>query len=263
MELLITFDNLRSSSSIPINYQYYIGTWIYKILASSDENYAAFLHDEGYKVTNGKTKKFKLVSFSNIYCPKFEMVDNFSRIKFLSPQISMRIRFKVDEGMQHFVKGLFTDQSLAIKSGYDQMAEYKVSTIEMKETAISGNKVKMRAITPIVIGRKNDKGHDDYLSPDDEGYEELFWINLWDKYRASGGVYNPEWQKMPTSLRVINRDKVKSRLIALKEGRKDMTKIKGFLYDFEIEAPSEILEASYLGGFGKECSWGFGFCDVV
>jgi CRISPR-associated endoribonuclease Cas6 len=263
MELLITFDNLRSSSSIPINYQYYIGTWIYKILASSDENYAAFLHDEGYKVTNGKTKKFKLVSFSNIYCPKFEMVDNFTRIKFLSPQISIRIRFKVDEGMQHFVKGLFTDQSLAIKSGYDQMAEYKVSIVDIRKPNISRNKTKMRAVTPIVIARKNDKGHDDYLSPNDEGYETLFFINLWDKYKASGGQYKPEWQDIPTSLRILNPDKVKSKLITLKDGLKEMTKVKGYLYDYEIEAPSEILEASYLGGFGKECSWGFGFCDII
>jgi CRISPR-associated endoribonuclease Cas6 len=261
MELKITFQNV-TPTTIPINYQYYLGTWIYKIIASADESYAAFLHDEGYMVNNSQ-KKFKLVCFSNLYCPSFEMLDNYTRLKLKSTEISMKIRFKVDEALKNFVKGLFIDQTLQIKNGYDSMAEFKVSTVEMRDTDIVGDRTHLRAITPIVIGRKNARGNDDYLSPLDEGYEDLFFKNLFDRYIASGGSIKPEWQHTTPSIRVINPQLVKSRLLTLKEGRKDETKVKGFLYDFEIVAPREIIEASYLGGFGKECSWGFGFCEEI
>jgi CRISPR-associated endoribonuclease Cas6 len=48
------------------------------------------------------------------------------------------------------------------------------------------------------------------------------------------------------------------KLITLKEGRSDETKIKGTLAPFRLRAPRELMEVGYECGFGEKNSMGFG-----
>ncbi len=52
---------------LPLNYQYPLSAWIYKVLARGDRGFAEFLHEQGYKMENQKT--FKLFTFSNLRFP--------------------------------------------------------------------------------------------------------------------------------------------------------------------------------------------------
>ncbi len=78
MELQLTFQN-NSRTTIPIDYQYYLSSWIYNILSKGDEKYASFLHDQGYR-TNTNGKIFKLFSFSRLF---FEYDQNKDRSAFI------------------------------------------------------------------------------------------------------------------------------------------------------------------------------------
>ncbi len=47
------------------------------------------------------------------------------------------------------------------------------------------------------------------------------------------------------------------KLLTLKEGRSDETKIKGTLAPFRLRAPRELMEVGYECGFGEKNSMGF------
>jgi CRISPR/Cas system endoribonuclease Cas6 (RAMP superfamily) len=59
MELSLTFRNL-GSSTIPIDYNYHLGSWIYHILAEADQEYEDFLHNEGCHNSENDQRAFKL-----------------------------------------------------------------------------------------------------------------------------------------------------------------------------------------------------------
>ncbi len=52
------------------------------------------------------------------------------------------------------------------------------------------------------------------------------------------------------------------KLITLKEGQSDETKIKGTLAPFRLKAPRELIEVGYECGFGEKNSQGFGMVKV-
>ena len=260
MELHLTFHN-NARTTIPVDYQYYLSSWIYSILEKGDHTYASFLHDKGYTAgTNGKI--FKLFSFSRL---SFEYDHSYDRSSFIvkSPEISMKARFKVDQAIEGFVKGLFTDQVLKLKNGYNSMASFLVKTIETSKVQIFQDYAHIRATSPIVISQRSDTAQEEYLSPTHDNYEQLFFTNLFDKYLASGGSIKPEWHSMKSSFKLLHPNWIKSKLVTIKSESRQETKVRGWIYDFEIVAPREVIEIGLLGGFGKECGMGFGFGDVI
>lgn len=261
MELNLTFQN-NFSTAIPIDYQYYLSSWMYSVISQGDSQYASFLHDQGYK-NNQNGKIFKLFSFSGLRLPEYVTDRTRNQFYIKGRDIHMKARFKVDHAIESFVMGLFRDQTLKLKNGYNSMASFDVTSVETKKVEISDDRAIIRAITPIVIGRRNENGTETYISPLDEDYNDLFINNLFDKYIASGGTLKSEWQNLSPSFKVLYPDYIKSKLTTIKNDTKQETKVKGWLFDFELVAPREIIEIGLLGGFGKECGMGFGFGEIL
>ena len=232
MELQLTFQN-NSRTTIPVDYQYYLSSWIYNILSKGDEKYTSFLHDQGYRSnTNGKI--FKLFSFSRLF---FEYDQNKDRTAFIvkSPELSMKARFKVDTAVEGFIKGLFQDQVLRLKNGFNSMASFEVKSVETKHINVNTDRATIRATSPIVISQKTSDGKEEYLAPNHPDYESLFLTNLFDKYLASGDNIKPEWQSMDTSFKLLHPDWLKSKLVTIKSESKQETKVKGWLYRTILE----------------------------
>lgn len=59
MRLKVSFQAMEST--IPLNYNYFLSSFIYKRLASQNENFARFLHEKGYG------KRFKFFTFSQLF----------------------------------------------------------------------------------------------------------------------------------------------------------------------------------------------------
>jgi CRISPR-associated endoribonuclease Cas6 len=53
---------------LPLNYQYPISAWIYRVMANADNEFTRALHESGYKIENGKS--FKLFTFSKLSFPR-------------------------------------------------------------------------------------------------------------------------------------------------------------------------------------------------
>jgi CRISPR-associated endoribonuclease Cas6 len=274
MELKITFSNPNSNSNIPIDYQYFLSSWMYKVISEGDEKYAAFLHDTGYRAsspsghgttmeapTTATSRVFKLFNFSNLHIPKFKIEKEILYIQ--SGTISLKARFKVDTALENFVKGLFTGQSLTIKNGFNRMAEFAITSVETSIIHAEEDTIQLKALSPIVVSKKRPDGSEEYLSPEHEEYEHLFFHNLLGKYTAAGGQLKSEWQDAVYSFKLNKNRKVQSKLISISKPNQAPIKVKGYLFEFELQAPSELIEIGLLAGFGKENAMGFGFGGIV
>ncbi len=67
MRIKIEFKLSGKRQVLPMNYQYPVSAWIYKVLARGDNQFSEFLHEQGFCMENQKT--FKLFTFSNFMFP--------------------------------------------------------------------------------------------------------------------------------------------------------------------------------------------------
>jgi signal transduction histidine kinase len=112
----LAIDSRTFGNRLPINYQYELSAWIYKIIACGDEQYAAWLHENGF---SEKHRNFKMFVFSNLYSPgiKFEQ----DRLIFYSDKAS--------------IIGSFFDANHRLYAPYDSIPQALVDAIVSAEDA--------------------------------------------------------------------------------------------------------------------------------
>ncbi len=254
---LIFAVNTHRNPILPFNYQYELSSWIYKIIRKADEEYAYFLHQDGYE---SNQKSFKFFCFSNLLIPQYKVVKD---VGFLlqSHQIALFVSFYVDKAAEKFVTGLFENQQGSIGTQEVQL-DFRVERIETAPIRLNKEKVTLQTLSPLVIAQKNQQAKKKYLSPLDNGFKELFINNLLEKYKASRKEIPPAWQNYPFSLEA-NEKSVRSKLITIKQNTSNPIRVKGYLFDFTLQAPRELLEVGLAAGFGNENAQGFGMCDVI
>lgn len=260
MRLKIKFSLNGNKQIMPLNNNYPISSWIYKVLSRADNSFTKLLHDEGYILENGKT--FKLFTFSPLYFPKhtWKIVTHTDRMEVWAKKAWLTVSFHLPEQSEKFVMGLFKDQKAFIgdkKSGI----ELKVECIEAIKTKLYDTKVvKLRTISPIVMGITVDGfENEQYVPPIHFDYKRVFLQNLLDKYSASG-KNNSKIEDIDFYLTKLYP---KTSMQTIKAFTAAETKVKGYYYEFELKAPKEIIEVGLNAGFGSMNSLGFGFCEVI
>lgn len=244
---------------LPINYQYPLSAAIYKILAKGDTDYAKFLHESGYG------KGFKLFTFSDLRL-KFKRVGD--RLHLIGPEVDFTVCFHLPEAAQNFVAGLFkseqiviADQKSKVSFGVHSILSQQNPLASQSEEAIL--KVAVRPISAIVAGTKNARGHYDYKLPDDAAFVPSLlysWRNkIADTYPKSAPQdallqIKPEYYKHP----------YRSRLVHIKDGRAQATKIKGSInYLLWLTAERRYIDLILNAGIGVQCSQGMGCLELV
>ena len=73
MRFKLNFNLIGSDDKplIPINYQYMLSAWIYKVLNTGNPEIASWLHQQGFKADN---KHFRLFTFSKLNIPACKRV---------------------------------------------------------------------------------------------------------------------------------------------------------------------------------------------
>lgn len=257
MRFKITLALKEAPSYLPFNYQYELSGWIYKVLKNADANYSDFLHNDGYIVND--LKNFKLFCFSNLQLPKFQSQKNCIRID--SREIHFQISFYMEKGNETFILGLFREQKGSI-GNKDFRLDFMVKDVQVIDYAIIEEKITLKTLSPLVISKKNERGNADYLSPFDEDYAFLFFNNLLEKYKSTGKSASLEWQNFPSKLTILT-EKPASKLITIKGNSEAETKVKGYIFDFELVAPIALIELGIMAGFGNENAMGFGCCGIL
>src|SRR5690242_16678342 len=125
MKLILTMVPDTIISLLTVNYQYPLSAAIYKIIKQADKKYADFLHDTGYRLSNGKC--FKFFTFSDLQMP-FQIKGD--RMQLNSTPASLVIGFHIEEAAAHFIKGLFINQRIEISDKISKTT-FSVTHVEL------------------------------------------------------------------------------------------------------------------------------------
>lgn len=257
MRFKITLLLTDKQNKLPLNYQYEFSAWVYKVLKNADEEFANFLHNEGYKT--GK-KTFKFFAFSNLKIPSFRIQED--RIIIQSSEISFYISFYTEQIAENFIIGLFQQQTFAIGDKISNVS-FQVKSVESLQTPIFLDEMTFQTASPVVIGQKNTGNTTTYLSPIDENFATLLLDNLLEKFKATQQVIPAEWQNFSLHFELLNPSSVKSRLVTIKAKTKEETKVRGFYnFRFKLKAPTELMKLALFAGIGRENALGFGAIEL-
>ena len=248
---------------LPINYQYELSSWIYRTINSSDSDFAQWLHNTGYVNEN---RKFKLFTFSNLKPEKYKVSGD--RLLIESENTELTISFYLPETVEHFITGLFMNQSFRLGDKQSSVG-FTIQQIEKLPGVEFAGTMNFHTISPMIISKNTDPGqkYAKYLSPEETGYSDLLANNLVNKFVAlaeKGHLYSnkrAEMDNVPINLSIVGSPRQK--LIKIKADNASETFLKGFLFSFKLTAPVELIRIGYYGGFGEKNSLGFGCCEVV
>ncbi|MGB3454028.1 MAG: CRISPR-associated endoribonuclease Cas6 [Moheibacter sp.] len=259
MRFKIILNSTTRNANLPINYQYPLSAAIYRILAKGDTEYAQFLHEKGYG------KGFKLFSFSQLDL-SFKIEGD--RMKILSDEVTFQIAFHLPEAMENFVKGLFKSEKIEIADKKSKVS-FNVKSVESLPSSLQSYKeneiieIQLKPLSPIVVGLRSDDGKYDFQSPDNIEFADGIiynWRNkiesCFDEQAAASAFLLAEIIPMKTQF--------KSRLITIKSGTKEETKIRGWMnFGLKVTAEKRFAELLLSSGAGVYNAQGMGFVEVV
>lgn len=271
MQFKLTLRPTNSQTLVPFNYAYRLSSFIYAVLGDADKQYAEFLHTQGYQFS--PTRRFKLFTFSDLIMPNIRVDVQAGGMWVNSPYIEWVVSFYIDKAAQYFIMGLFQDQRCVIASPRHR-AEFVIERVEAVPVEITGETVTLRTLSPVVIAEKDERGMDQYLHPADIAFRPLLISNLLAKWGSvqtavpAGTAFMDEFDASSVTYQLLpdrgrNVAQPKSRLVTIKEGSREETKIKGYYnFQFELSGPRELLELAVLAGVGRYNSEGFGCLDI-
>lgn len=268
MRFILTLRPVKDKQPLIFNYQYPFMSWIYGRLKEADEDYAKFLHQKGYQ-SNHSLKNFKHFTFSNFQIERLaQPVKAGDSCMYLSTEpIHVLVSFFIEKAAEDFIVGLFRNQTVGI---YDTSYEafFNIERIEtLPDQHFESQTSILQTLSPMVVARKKADGKDEYLSPEDANFAAYFAYNLMEKYNS----INPDAMKVDietasrlVKFKLLKKDKLKSKLVHIKQDKASATKVRGFTnFSFELTAPPEVLEVGFLGGFGKHSANGLGCCELL
>lgn len=268
MRIKLTMRASTISSMMPINYQYYLSATIYKILGTSSPEYAKFLHNHGYIGPDKKPRK--LFTFSHLFFqPKTKPVGNLLPVSPKSHATLFISSPMLQDFVQHFVMGLFSDQKIEITSQNTKIT-FHIEQVETIAEPKFSSETKFIALSPIVLTTQKDskKGRITYYyRPLDKKLPEAVRKSLISKHQTAYSR-SPEDQNLKFE---IDREYIKhrggpekvSKLIKLREGFPEETKVKSFLAPFTLTGSTELMKTAWECGLGDKTSMGFGCVDVI
>lgn len=249
----------KIGSLIPFNYQYPLSSAIYKIIQRADKEFATFLHNKGYGEGH---KSFKLFTFSDIRTP---FVFNGDRMQLTTTNAELIICFYLPKAAETFIRGLFLHQHLEIADRASK-AVFHISGVESLTERIPGSgQLILQPISPVVVGRKNERGHYDYRSPEDDDFAEYLYYNWMEKCAAVGLPVGIGADAPAIKIEVLFfKHPPQQRLITIKGGSEAETKIRGYTkFRLAIEAPVDMIEVALGSGLGLHNAQGMGCVEVI
>lgn len=265
MRFLLQLNIEGAGRMIPANYQYPMSAAVYKIMNSADGEYAAFLHEHGYRKEDS-LKTFKLFSFSDLTTP-FE--NKGDRLILKGSEARLTVCFHIPEAAGNFVRGLFLNQYIELADSRSKVV-FHVRQVEMQQPWCNGMQpdeaaeAVLQPASPVVVGVTNGEGNYDFLYPNDARYTLALQHHWKEKYRVVYGNETAETDFRKLEITVINAGMAKSRLITIKAGTNAQTQIRGFTkFRLQVKAPVRVIELAMNAGIGAYCSLGFGCVNMV
>lgn len=262
MRFQIVFSLPQGNKFLPVDYQYYISSWIYKRIGEADHDFAEFLHSEGYGEGN---RKFKFFNFSPINLKPYRAHWERGVFELLGHEIDVKVSFFLPEIAEPFVRGLFMNNEVFIG---DRINGVTLKVKEMRVLPLPEFKETMtyRLISPCCVTRPPQEGeaYGQYLAPKDQEFIPRLTDNLKTKFEAARRVpsYAGELTHDAGNISIeLLSSNPKSKLIKVKALTKAATDVRGWMFDCKVAAPMEVQEFIWNVGLGEKGSMGFGMVD--
>jgi len=261
MQFILTLTSLQKETYVPFDYPYALSAVIYKKIADADQQYASFLHEKGY-AQNEHSRHFKFFTFSNLQ-GKFKVVKEALQLQ--GQNLTLILACHMPEFAGNLVQGIFANQQFTL-AGRGAKSAFTISQIETLPLLFpveeeNRHTVKLQLLSPLVVGRLNERGHDDYLSPEDTAFVPLLKHNLAEKIAVAYGQEATSAETFDFDIGSLNR--MKTRLNTIKAGQAAETKVRGYFgFELEMEASGRVIQLALDAGLGAMNGVGFGCVEV-
>jgi CRISPR-associated endoribonuclease Cas6 len=248
-ELQLTIDKKLYGNALPFSYQYELSAYIYHTLAKGNEDYAAWLHQNGFE-SDGK--QFRLFTFSPFFA-KIAIDKTKNRLLLMDDMATLQISFLPERSTEEFVKGVFAEQQFSIGDKQSKV-QFTIQHVQMMPTPPIDGELRGETLSPLCLSKKTDEGKIHFYSTAEPEAGEAIVNNLINKYNAFYG--KPFEGKTAYEWETLTEPR--SKLITIKADSLQQTKIKGSLCKFRLKADNELLRIGYECGLGEKGSQGFG-----
>ncbi len=238
---------------LPVNYQFELGSWFYRMLNNQDTALFACLASKGY-VQN--KEPFRNFVFSHLMVPDRKIETD--RLIIQSERVSLIFSTIPDESLVAPVKELFQDNRFLLGDRISQVS-FQLEKVEQLSEPVFTDKMTFRTLSPLhltqkIPGRKNEL----FLSPESPEYSRLFYENLHNKHKI---LYGQEHPHDPFAGKFKLRSPVTQKGITMQSGTTGQSKLIGYQLRFRLQADPELLRTGYYLGFGEKNYMGFGCCE--
>lgn len=264
MRLELTLLPLNPNTAVPLNYNYPLSSAIYKLLAKASPEYADWLHEKGYRSPDNRL--MKLFTFSRLNIPHARVRENAlvaqdDRLWYL--QIGSPIE---EEFVQNFVLGLFEDQRIQI-GGPGAVGHFLIESVEALAPPAFAPKMSGKTISPVVATTMREhKGKlmPYYYRPTDPEIGEAIRKNLLAKYEIvhAKPCADPTFEILFDMDYYRRKNGKVSKLLHIKEGEAEETKIKTFEMPFTVAGNPDLIRVAWECGLGDKNSLGLGMVAV-
>jgi len=257
MRFNILFNRTTKQRMLPMDYQYYISAWIYKVLKQADRDFALFLHEKGYG--QNEAKLYKLFCFSRLNFGKPKLWKEKKLFEISEHTISLQISFDVTEAASNFIKGLFMSQEFYLGDKFNGI-DFKVAGVEVLPEPQFNETMKYRLITPWVVSIKEpDKPQPVYLSANNPRFTELAAKHISEKFNLTRPTERPI---TPEEIKLNIESSIKRSGLIVKPNTPQETRVVGNLFNFSLTAPTYIHQMIWSTGISEKSSTGFGWLEM-
>lgn len=240
---------------LPVNYQFELGAWFYRMLNNPESPISRYLISAGYQ---SKDEPFRNFVFSNLMVPDRKIEGD--RLIIQSERVGVVFSTIPDEALAPLVKENFQDNRFMLGDRNSQVS-FSVEAMEQLPSPVFTDKLTFKTLSPLHLtmklhGRKNEL----FLSPEAPGYARFFFEELHQKYRLLHGVDHPH---DPLAGKFKLRSPVTQKGITIHSGNPGQNKLIGYQLRFRLQADPALLKAGYYLGFGEKNHMGFGCCEIL
>jgi len=267
MRLHLSLLPMAPQPAVPVNYQYYLSSAIYHLLALASPEYATWLHERGYQ--SAADRYLKMFTFSKLDIPaaRFErgwLIAGNARPWQLQLSSPMENDF-----VQNIVLGLFQQQEIEIRA-QNTATRFLIEQVEALAPPVFREEMRFVTLSPIVLSTKREhkgKLQAYYYRAADAELSEAVRKNLLAKYEIIFG-HTAEDDRLEFIIdasylqRKGGPEKV-SKLLTIKEGTPEETRIKGFECPFTLRGNPDLMRVAWECGIGEHTAMGCGMVEAV
>jgi len=249
LRLRIQMDNPHGAT-LPLNYQHHLTAAVYGLLASSDAEYARFLHGTGYG-PEGSAKRFKLFVFS--WLRGRHRVEG-DAMRFAPGPLVWQIASPVPDFLTHCATGLLAEAVLNVGS-----AAFPITEVQALPLPHFAETVHFTCLSPIVAALPLPGGGTRYLTPNDgDAFSAAIRANLLRKHETLyGDLPADERFQLTFDPAYLERSHGGTKLITYKN-----IQIRAAFAPFCASGSAELLRVGYEAGFGEKNAAGFGMAET-